>query len=533
MADVIYVQDQSLIPDDERMQAEGVRIGVIEIQVDDVFDLNNPKESRGFYRAANRLHVETRESTIRPQLLFKSGDPFNRNVLVETARNLRARNYLADATVSVLRFNAESNTVDLLVRVHDNWTLNPGASYSHSGGYSRSGLQLDESNLLGLGKSISLDYSQNVDRDSAEISYYDPNVLSSRWEMRAGYQQASDGGLRSLSLVRPFYSLDARWSASFDITDQQRTDYRFSQGVVVDQYQTRLNNWNVQGGWSTGLYSCDRCSSKWVRRWSLGLTQSQQRFEADPLLGTDVLPADQNSRYPWVGLNWFEDRYAVLRHRDQIDRVEDVFMGRALLVEAGYAAKSLGADRNALMLKIKLQASDQLDAIHSIYWDIGLNGRHQENSWQGTLWGGNVRYDWQQGRDRIFVMKFDYASLLHPDDSQQLYLGSDEGLRGYPLRYRSGTQRGTLIIEQRAYTDWQILRLLSVGGVVFADIGQISGGDYQPGSRKIYADVGIGLRLGNIRSSRGEVFHLDLAYPMNADAKDRKLQFSVSTKNSF
>ena len=526
-------QDGRLIQEDEQLLAEGARIGVVEVQVDDVFDPTNPKESGWFYRTANRIHIESKETTIRSQLLFKSGDRFNPNILQETARNLRARNYLADATVSVTRYDPETKTVDVLVRVRDHWTLNPGVSFSHTGGYSRSGFQVDESNLLGSGKAISVAYDQNVDRNSLSLSYVDPNLYSSRWELRAGYQQASDGGLHRISLTRPFYSLDTRWSASFEIADQQKTDYKFSQGVVVDQYQTKANTWTAQGGWSTGLYANRGGSTQWVQRWSLGVTQNQKHFAPDAVLGTKELPADQNSRYPWLGLNWFEDRYVQLRHRDQIDRAEDVYMGRALLMQAGYAAKSLGADYNALVLQLKLQATYQPLEQHIVYWDVGLDGRQQSDRWQGIVWGGNLRYDWQQNRERILVIKLAYAGLVHPDDSQQLYLGSDEGLRGYPLRYRSGQQRATLVMEQRAYTDWQVLRLLSVGAAAFADVGYINGDVAESTTQKIYSDVGLGLRLGNIRSSGGEVFHLDLAYPINAPSVNRKWQFSISTKRSF
>ncbi len=524
-------QGQVSWPDDEQLEALGVRIGAIRIQVDDIFDLNNPKEGSSFYRAANYLHIETRESTIRPQLLFKLGDLFSRQITEETARNLRARKYLADASVTVERFDPKTNTVDLLVRVHDNWTLAPGVSFSHSGGQSRSGVQLDESNLLGLGKSLSIDYSQNVDRDALDFTYRDPNLMNSRWELLTSYQRATDGGLQSVSLTRPFYSLDSRWSAGLDALNQKRTDYRFVQGVLVDQYQTQLNHLNIQGGWSTGLRTRTDAPS-WVQRWSLGLTLDRQRYSPDVEAGTTLLPANQDSRYPWMSFSWLEDKYVVMRNRDQIDRVEDVYLGRAIFLQAGYAAKTWGADRNALITTIKAQTAYQPNEQQLLFLDAGVSGRIESSQWVGTVLSANVRYDWQQARFRNLVIKINHARLKNPDDSQQLYLGSDEGLRGYPLRYRSGTQRSILIIEQRAYTDWQLWRLLSVGGVAFMDVGQIKGSELNS-SQHTYMDVGLGLRLGNIRSSRGEVFHLDVAYPFNAATQDRAWQFSVTTKNSF
>ena len=533
LSDAMPESASPALPGDAQLEAAGARIGSIEIHVDDVFDLDNPKENGALFRAVNYLHVNTRETTIRPQLLFKSGDLYMRHLLDETARNLRARNYLVDADVEVTAFHAETNTVDLRVWVHDNWTLKPGASFSHSGGENRSGLQLEDANLLGTGKNLSVNYVNDVDRETLKFAYLDQNVLSTRWEMQARYQQATDGGLRGLTLVHPFYSLDTRWSAALDMFDQKRTDRTFLNANVIDQYQTRLNFIEVQGGWSSGLHEQGE-QPGWVQRWSLGFTRDQQRFSVDPQLGTSQLPANKNMQYPWLGFSWLEDRFRVTRNRDQIARTEDVYMGGALSLRFGYAAESLGADRNAAILGLNLQNAYQLHERHIIYINAGLNGQHQSQAWRGTIYTGGLRYDWQQDHDHILVVKFNHARILNPDESQQLYLGSDEGLRGYPLRYRIGDQRSILIVEQRAYTDWQILRLLSVGGVAFVDVGHIKSGDsLVSGVRRTFADAGIGLRLGNIRSSGGEVFHFDLAYPFDAETSDRKLQFSVTTHSSF
>ncbi|MGD9842586.1 MAG: hypothetical protein AB7F79_08850 [Steroidobacteraceae bacterium] len=531
--DSLSVAVNQVLPSDDQLEAAGARIGNVEINVEDVFDPNNPKERGIGYRAANYLHINTRESTVQTQLLFKSGDLYSRHVLDETARNLRARKYLVEARVMPLRYHADTNSVDLLVRVKDNWTLNPGGSFGRSGGENSSGLQLDEGNLFGFGKAVSVDYVKDVDRNAWKFAYRDPNLLSTRWEMQARYQQASDGGLRDLLLAHPFYSLNTRWSAAFNVADATRTDRRYSQGVVIDQYRTDLNNLEVQGGWSTGL-RVHGDGPGWVQRWSLGWTQDQQRYSEDPSLGTTLLPANQQLRYPWLGLSWFEDRYRVTHNRDQITRTEDVYMGRALNLRIGYASESWGADRNAVIVGVHLQDAYQLGERHTLFVDVGLDGRRESNTWQGTLFSSGLRYDWQQGRNHILVIKFDTAHTENPDDSQQIHLGSDEGLRGYPLRYRSGTQRSVLQIEQRAYTDWQILRLLSVGGAAFVDVGRIRGGEsVMPGLKRTFTDVGLGARLGNIRSSRGDVFHLDLAYPIDAVDSERKLQFSITTKASF
>ena len=41
--------------------------------------------------------------------------------------------------------------------------------------------------------------------------------------------------------------------------------------------------------------------------------------------------------------------------------------------------------------------------------------------------------------------------LANPDMGEQLLLGGDNGLRGYPLRYQSGNKSLLFNVERRAY----------------------------------------------------------------------------------
>jgi hypothetical protein len=519
------------IPTDEQLEMLGAHVGAIEIQVDNVFDPDNPKESGIAYRAANALHIKTRQATVRPQLLFRSGDVYSMHAMDETARNLRARRYLADATITPIRYYPGTNTVDVLVRVRDVWTLNPGTTYGRSGGATHSGFQLEEQNLLGWGKAVQVQRTNTVDRSVWDFSYHDANLLSTRWDMQGEYRLASDGGSKSLDIVHPFFSLETRYSAALDMASTQQMDRRFEQGVQVDQYLTHQRTGGIQGGWSTGLRGS---GTQWVLRSTLGYQVDDRHYAPDPINGTLTLPQDSHSRYPWVSLSWLQDKYVVTRNRDRIELTEDMYVGRAVMLKVGYSSKAFDADKDALILDLTLQDAYTLNYAQNLFVNWGMNGRREQGRWRGTTYNTGIRFDWRENPRYLLAVIFNHAYLKAPDDSQQLYLGSDEGLRGYPLRYRSGNEHMVLNVEQRFYTKAEILRLLSIGAAAYVDVGRISG---QTGAtadtQRTFADVGIGLRLGNIRSSGGEMFHFDLAYPFNAPSADRKLQFSIVTKTTF
>ena len=120
------------------------------------------------------------------------------------------------------------------------------------------------------------------------------------------------------------------------------------------------------------------------------------------------------------------------------------------------------------------------------------------------------------------------------DSDQQVLLGGDNGLRGYPLRYQSGEGRWLFTAEQRLFSNWYPLQMFNVGGAVFYDMGASWGRDpLGTPSQGLLRDVGFGLRFGNSRSALGNVLHLDVAYPLDGDSSVDSLQILIQTKKSF
>jgi hypothetical protein len=125
-------------------------IGRIIVQPEDVFDESLPGESGWLYRTANKIHIHTKPSVVRKQLLFKTGEPFRARLIEETERILRENKYLYDAKITPVAYDGKN--VDLEVRTKDVWTLNPGINFSRQGGENEGGAQIEEKNLLGTGQ---------------------------------------------------------------------------------------------------------------------------------------------------------------------------------------------------------------------------------------------------------------------------------------------------------------------------------------------------------------------------------------------
>jgi outer membrane translocation and assembly module TamA len=145
-----------------------------------------------------------------------------------------------------------------------------------------------------------------------------------------------------------------------------------------------------------------------------------------------------------------------------------------------------------------------------------------------------AQYYRPQTRHRLFYASAEAGWIGRPGPTDQLVLGGDNGLRGYPLRYQSGTRRVLFTAEQRFYTDVYLWRLLRLGGAAFVDVGRAWGGPLPTSANPGWlSNVGFGLRVVSERSSFGTVVHVDVAFPLNRAGDISKAQFQVKAKRSF
>lgn len=512
------------IPTDAVLEQGHAKIGNIEIVVDEVFEqalsLSAP------YRLANDLHIDTRIKTISNQLLFRTGEPFHRRVLDESARLLRAQRYLNDASVEPVRYN-EDNTVDVRVKVHDVWTMSPGLSFGRQGGENHTKVKFEDSNFLGLGKQVRLARSSDVDRNAWEIGYIDPNVLGSWWKLAATHASLSDGAEDSLSIGRPFYALDARWSASLSALDSEKSLSRYSLGKQVDEFNATQRQFGFDGGWSEGL----RDGS--VTRYRAGYRYDQRQFASLPD-SVGYIPTDRTLSYPYVGIELIEDEYINTRNLEQIGRAEDLYLGRSARLDLGFASSAFGSTRDSIVIDGELTAGADLGGDRYLTSGIEFRGRYEGGELHSSVIDLNARYFRRQSERRVLFGSLRTSLANNLDGEEQLLLGGDNGLRGYPLRFQAGTVSTLATLEERFYTHWQPLKLFNVGAAVFADAGRTWGSDdFAAPPAGWLSDVGVGLRLGSARSGLGNVLHIDVAMPLNRPADVSGLQFLIETHASF
>lgn len=523
-------------PSFEALEAAGAVIGEIRITPRDVFDLDDPAEDNWLFRAANALHVQTRPSTIRRQLLFRSGEPVSARVIAETERLLRGNAYLYQADIRPIAYR--DGVVDLEVVTRDSWTLQPGAKVSVAGGTSKGGLSLEEKNLLGTGTSVAIAARTTSEVSTAggsrrgidfDLTY--PSAIDGRTVLAYGHSRYEEGSTWRASVDRPFYELDARWAAGASASRDDRIVDRYADGVVAARYRRQADSAYAVLGGSPGLVA------GWVHRFSGGLRYRDERYAFEPGLPAPAqLPADRTLVAPFLRYEAIEDDFVESRNLDQIARPEYLALGWHAWLELGRAARGLGSSEAVTLYSAGLARGVRLGDAGTLLAGASVYGEYAAGEADRETLGASLRYYVRRGGHTLLFLGLTADATDYADATQFLSLGGEFGPRGYPTNYQLGERRVTFTAERRFYSDWFPFRLIRVGGAVFFDAGRAWGGPYQkpgPAGEHWAANVGVGLRLLSARSSSGTTLHLDIAFPLERTPGVDAFLVSAQSKTGF
>ena len=502
-------------------------IGEIALEKSNVFDLTNPEENNWLYRLANRMHIVTRDKVIRKQLLFKSGDRYSQRLVDESERILRQNRYLFDAQITPVRH--ENGVVDLKVQTKDVWSLMPDISISRSGGETTTRIGLEDDNFLGRGQHISVSHTEDVDRDSDRLEIVDRHLGRSWVSAQLKIEDNSDGKVNLLSAVRPFYALDARWSAGGTALEDERRTALYSLGDEAAEFQHDRDFYTAFGGWSRGL------KGRWARRWTSGFIYDDNDFsEVRDATLPAAIPEDRRLAYPFVGVELVEDNFEEVRNRDQMGKTEDFYMGTRVFASLGWASESWGSDRDALVVTSSARRGfGSLDEDALLLSAIAY-GRIESGDARNAVLEASARYYHKQSEKRLFFATLSATRGHALDLDNPVQIGGDTGLRGYPLRYQSGDSKMLLSLEQRYFTDWYPFRIMRIGGAFFFDAGR-TWGTNPVGEENLgwLTNVGLGLRIAPTRFATTKMVHIDVAFPLDGDDSIDSVQLLFEAKRSF
>ena len=515
------------IPDFATLEAVGAVIGEIRIRTDDIFDLDDPKENNAVFRLLNTLHIKTRPSVIRRALVFHSGERVSAKRIEESERLLRQNSYLYDVRIRPVAFH--DGIVDIEVRTRDTWSLQPGVSFSRTGGSNSTGATLRDQNLLGTGMTLGYSRVSEPDRSGSAIQFSHHQLFGGQNWIDYSRADYSDGYHNSFSLAHPFYALETPWATGVSVQSFDQLDSLISGGEVAATYRHQQRSGEVYGGLST------HATDGWVRRYSTGVGYAEDHYQLEPgQPAPPELPSDQTLAYPFLRYEVIEDRYVKTQNRDVIGRPEFFELGLHANAQIGRSSASLGATRSPWLYSGSLSKGLEIRNAGQVLGAFSLSGEYEDGAAARQFYSTSLRYYLPQNPETLLYAAAALDAIVRPGPADQLLLGGDNGLRGYPMQYQSGTRRALFTLEERFYTDLYIFRLIRVGGAAFLDVGRAWGGTFESTVDAGWlSDAGFGLRLFSDRSSVGNVLHVDVAFPIKPEGNVKSVQFLVKTYTTF
>jgi hypothetical protein len=508
------------------LEKQGAVIDHIEINITDVFNLEDPNENHFIGHTANFIHITSRKQSISSALLFNEKDAVNSIKINATERLLRSMPYVRDA--EIVPVVDSMGLVIARVNIHDAWSLKLGSSFRHVGGDDEWSVRLEEMNVLGRGKQIHLSHEKTIDRTLNEIWYADPFLFNTRFKFLGEYQQLSDGDCRLLKLNTPFYDISTPWSAGIEVNRQKNTETFFEQGKAFYSYPTQHYSFSLYNQyliWKKGD-SAQRLGGEF---------RIIHRDYGNLALNSDVtsLPFDF-SKKQFIGIlgNWefFQDGYRRFQNVNMVHRIEDFNLGWDIFVEVGYFPESFGSLTSAFYHAGSIQKGIAIDGYNHFLWSTTWQGRKEGQHWRNLLSETDMSLFNQRFRYQTMLISLQTILEHQIDPENVLHLGGVDGLRGYINYFRTGDARWLLTLEDRVITPWTFWGLVQLGFVGYIDMGAARELCCNRWSRT-YASIGAGLRLGNLKSSFGRVFNFTVAFPLVKEQGVKMIQIIVGEVN--
>ncbi len=476
-------------------ESGGTIVRAIELDRRDIFD---PEESHLWYaRIANGLHVTTRASVLRRELLFRVGEPYDSSLVAETARNLRALGIFRRVRIDSVR--TDSGLV-MRVLTKDGWSTKPDFRFRSVGGEVAFTIAFIEENLLGTASKASAFYDQDPDRSTVTFEFRRSRLFAGAVGLGLRFEDRSDGLILGGVVEKPFHSLDARSGVRVDGESRRERVLRFFEGerTASDTLQRRFAVGRI------GVARALRASPAGYLR--LGAVAQVRRDDYLPDAAAGPFGSTVTAAVGPV-LEWRRASFLVTAGFFRFAREEDVDLSTTVRLGALVAPRALGYDRDGIGPSLTVLTGARLPG-GFVLADLVARGLYTRAGLDSGTVAVAGTLALQPGARHLAILHADAGWRKAPPPGQEFDLGLNLGPRAFRTHSFTGDRAFFLTAEYRWTLSPDLWKLVGVGLAGFVDHG---GAWYAGSPRRTGWDAGIGIRLAPSRAADAETVRVDLA----------------------
>jgi len=446
-------------------------------------------------RTGNRVHLRSKEFTIRNLLLFSKHENFDTLKVKESERLLRSQRYIRQVVIRP-EASGSADSVDVYVRVLDAWSLIPNGSASTSS----TSFRLTERNFMGLGHQFENDFDKRFNTGETDYlaRYTVPNLFNSYINTSVAYQiERSDNWIKSAGAERTFFSSLTKWAGGVYV------ESRFLRDSLPDSQ----NKWGMQNFksaskdyWAGYAFQIFKGWSEDDRTTRLVTTGRyyHRKYTETPTIEYDSIRFFSSERLYLATIGVTSRKFVQDKFLFNYGIVEDIPIGKVYSATFGMQDKN---NEHRLYLGGRYAFGNYYKwGYLGINFEMGsyfYKDYTQQDVFRiDALYFSNIRYI-GRWRTRYFIKPLIViGDNRMPIYSDQLTINDRYGITGFNSPTLKGTQKAVLTLQAQAFSPFD-LGGFRINPFVNATFGMIGDKESKLYHSNVYSKFGLGIMLYN------------------------------------
>jgi hypothetical protein len=318
---------------------DGKYIRNIKVETIDPFGYgtgDKKQKTRWYDWFTNHLHSNTRISTVNNYLLFKKGEEYNAQKLYESERLLREMPFVNRVNISVADSTSTKDSIDVIVKVLDSWSLKPRGSFSGS----KVGMGVTEENFLGLGHEANFLYRNDSKQHQDYLlgSYTAYNLFGSYINAQVlGERDFYKNERINFNVRRDFFSPLTKWAGGFTFEYFMRNvAMPMVDRSALPEVQIKVYSQDLWGGYQIPVSSNaeERVSS------NIAIIGRFQNYQYKDSPGIDQFDFFQSYSSFLASAGLIQRKFSVEKNIFQYELPEDISYGNSFNLTGGLLSRS-------------------------------------------------------------------------------------------------------------------------------------------------------------------------------------------------
>ncbi|MCQ9636696.1 hypothetical protein MP477_17200 [Chryseobacterium sp. WG23] len=293
-------------------------------------------KSKWYDWITNHLHSNTKTSTVNNYLLFQEGEEYNAQKLYESERLLRTMPFINRVNISVSDSTSSKDSIDVIVKVLDSWSLKPRVSYSGS----KIGLGMTEENVLGLGHELNFLY-RNDSKEKQDYlfgSYTAYNLFGTYINAQVlGERDFFKNERINFNVRRDFFSPLTKWAGGISFEYFMRNVLLPTETeTTFPEVQIKVYSQDIWGGYQIPVSS----DPKEKVSGNIAVIGRFQNYQYKDSPGIDKYKYFSSYNSFLMSVGYIHRNFSVQKNIFQYDLPEDIAYGNSVNLTAGALSRN-------------------------------------------------------------------------------------------------------------------------------------------------------------------------------------------------